>query len=220
MHAAYTLSQLCYGCRADWMAELLNRIRSVWPNCSRDLQYVLCSITNRNETVAATAAVAGAQGTTQSRQRSRSPVRRSSDHAEPAPARRTHYEPSPRRSHSYSSSYSSSRSRSRSRAWHYRKRSESQEQQQHRRCRSLSTDSEGRSRSSSRDRRREHRRQRSVSVSARHGSYSCHRRRSSSSVCSVASNAVPAIARQWSHSDVHHAADDDPAVAAAIARLS
>eukprot|EP00953_Heterococcus_sp_UTEX-ZZ885_P027711 14834-Heterococcus_DN1.PRE.1 len=101
-HAAYTLSQLCCGCSAAWMPELLNRISSVWPHSCRDLQYVLCSITkNRNDRVAA-------QDTMQSRQRSRSPVRRShyehaarsSDHTEPVHARRTHYEQSHRRSYS------------------------------------------------------------------------------------------------------------------------
>jgi hypothetical protein len=208
MHAAYTLSQLCYSCRADWMANILNRIRSVWRNCSRDLQYVLCSITNRNDTAAA----AAVQDTTQSKQRSRSPVRRShydsparnSDHTEPAPARRTHYEPSRRRSRSYSRSHS----RSRSSAMHYNyKRSGSGErQQQRRRRRSMSADSMRRYRSRSHSRRV----QRSVSVTARRGS-------SFSDRTAATTAAAAAAAAQWSEAQVPLATDSGSAAAMALA---
>jgi hypothetical protein len=205
MHAAYVLSHLCYGCRADWMPNLLNTIRSVWPNCSRDLQYVLGSIINRTDTAPA----AATQDTTRPRQqRSRSPVRRShhehaarsSDHTEPVHARRTHYEQSHRRS------YSSSRSRSRSRLYNHKRSGSRERQQQRRRRRSMSADSMRRYRSRSRGRRG-----RSVSVTARYGS--------SSSIRSAAKTTA-ATARQWSEAEMPHAAYNGTAAAMAPAAAS
>jgi hypothetical protein len=172
-HAAYILVQLCHGCHAQWRAAFLERVRQVWPKCSRPLQYALCSITFNED---------GAEGAHASRAlTSSSDFTRSSIYENPAC--RCHYEP-PSRRHSRSRSRTPERSsrihershrRSRStRRARSRSKSRSrtqQQQQQHRRHKSQSSrrcsDSMSRSSSSSRQQQQQQQQRRRESSSAR-----------------------------------------------------